>query len=291
MMTRRGDNTMNYVMMIRSMIRVLLSALIYVLLPLAGAAYAQRQAPQGPVGDRRNAGNDTAAVLRFEYIERDSSVTLDHARLLEAPPTGDKGAEDSLVRIGNTSPAYCANRVLHAAWFKVVLDRGEDYEYGDSAFTISVTLKITGIDTNGASVISYQPVVLETDEDAPEQVFRIVYKGADLATYGSLQKYVIQVDNYTTSASVTGDVRLTATFHEEYAIGPKDLNHPDEPLLELDPIHGPVTGNPIYFAWDVVSGCADTFPNYQIQVLRLYNLDTSYNEDDHVRAVVDWDQA
>ncbi|MEP7220978.1 MAG: hypothetical protein ABI876_18780, partial [Bacteroidota bacterium] len=39
------------------------------------------------------------------------------------------------------------------------------------------------------------------------------------------------------------------------------------------------------------TGCSDTFPNYQVQLLRLYNIDTSYNEDSKVRAVVDWNQA
>ncbi|MEP7219435.1 MAG: hypothetical protein ABI876_10990, partial [Bacteroidota bacterium] len=124
-----------------------------------------------------------------------------------------------------------------------------------------------------------------------EQVFRINYKGNDLQNYNAVRCFALKLNAYTHSTSVTGDIRVKVSYREEFAIGAIDTADPARPLVAVKPLSGTLTGNPIYFQWDVATGCSDSFPNYQIQILRLYNTDTSYRLDSKVRAAVDWRQA
>src|SRR5690606_35620769 len=59
----------------------------------------------------------------------------------------------------------------------------------------------------------------------------------------------------------------------------------------LDKIDGAALSDPVEFTWRSKSGCADTFPNYQLQVLRLYNIGPTLTDESEIKAVVDWGQA
>ncbi|MEP7218820.1 MAG: hypothetical protein ABI876_07875, partial [Bacteroidota bacterium] len=264
---------------------LLLSAIILVAIGRL-SAQQRRQIDIPPPG---GGGDSTMFVAKaFEYIEQKADTIINYGKL-----NGTKPRYDTLHRDGNTSPVYCAARVLHGATIKVKLDRGDDYLFGKQTFSADVLLKVEARRSNNTFVVRYDSIKLHIDQDNPEQLFQVDYKGADLSTYKNIGYLYTKVYSFT-HPSVTGDVRLRFSYRDEYAISPVDSTNPATKLVAVDslaPTPGPIIGNPVNLRWSIKTGCSDTFPNYQVQVLRLYNIDTSYKEDSKVRAVVKWNQA
>ncbi|MBS1912160.1 MAG: hypothetical protein JST22_09250, partial [Bacteroidetes bacterium] len=231
-----------------------------------------------------DAGIEGVPLSRFEYVEHRDTASWDWDGLKTADTF-------SLQHHQNTEPEFCTDRRLHSATFSIKLDRGDDYEYGRNAFAVSLSLNLFALDTNGDTTFRHNPVDFSINENAPEQLFQLDLASAlELDTCARLDRWKAKVLSYS-PGSTTQDVRLTFSYREEYAIGAKKTGAPNDPLVVADRVTGPVTGNPTTFAWEVAEGCNDTFPGYQLQVLRLFNVDTSYKSDSSVRAVVDWHQA
>jgi RHS repeat-associated protein len=234
-----------------------------------------------PVGEE----DSTMLVVEYPYIEQTDRLALDFNTI-----PGHINSWDTLHRNSNVPSLYCTERKLHGATLNVRLDRGVDDRFGLNNFSATVTFNYKLLDSTGTSLNTRSGLTLAIDSLAPEQIYQYEFKGAALAQYDTAKSLAFRLTNWT-HPNIVGDLRWIASYREEWAIGAVSLSSPTDPLVELVKFSGAQSGNPTTFRWQTVSGCADTFPNYQIQILRLYNIDTSYNTDDKVRGVVDWRQA
>ncbi|HVZ38835.1 MAG TPA: thrombospondin type 3 repeat-containing protein [Candidatus Kapabacteria bacterium] len=280
-------------------IRTLIPILVAVIAAMAAPRplLAQRTAIS-PHRQETLATDSTALVPAFRYIERDDHVTLNYSSL-KSVSTGGGNAVATLTRTPNFSPNNCAARTLHSAVLDVKFDRNDDFEYaGTGNFLDTVKFQIKRINTAGGPSF-FSSVTLKIDQSNPEQWYHLDFAGL-LTAYDSTAQFVITVTDALVDANTTRDLRLTMSFHDEYSIDAHNSSNAATPLVAIDPIR-PTNGikrtNPVLFSWHLATGCSDTFPDYQFQILRLYNTDTStaYTRasDAHLKtkATVDWSQA
>ncbi len=220
-------------------------------------------------------------VAAYQYIERSNK------RVYTATELADEagGSPYFLPRLGSTGPATCNQRWVHSAEFNVKLDLGDDYDFGTNPFTAKVELWAL------SGSLYHDPITLEINQDAPEQVYHIAYHGIDSANFSAITGYSIYITSITASSSVQPFLRLTVWYDEKDAIGARDITYPASAVTTPVGSGGAIRqGNPVRLAWNLENAC-DTFPNYQLQLLRLYNLDTSKKSATQVKARVDWNQA
>ena len=269
----------------------LLSGLL--LSPFGSSLLAQHlDTPVDEVQPGKNGAEPFVPLLY--YVEDSDTRSLDSVDLDQ--PSGT--LIDSLGH-GTVGLNYCNDLSIHSGSFRVSLDLGEDYNYGDTAFTVDLSLKIEGVDKSSGEtiLITHNPVSLSIDQDAPEQVFFIQYTGTDLTNHELVDVYRIYVNSFSVTGIVGSDVRVTVRFDDEYAVDAlRTSPNESEPIIYQDPVGGSlqttVVDNPVEFEWHNALGCSDQFPSYQLQVLRLFNTETSYNDDaEQVKATVNWNHA
>ncbi len=231
-------------------------------------------------------------VPTMQYVESSDETSIDHSELSLTPGS----LIDSVVHQGTLGLNYCNDLAIHSGALRVTLDLGETYNYGDTLFSVDVSLKIQGIDYGGGGStvkITHDPVILSINENAPEQVYYVPYSGLQLSDHDIVDVYRVTVNSYSATAFVASDVRVTVRYDDEYALDPR-LPSPDtsEPILfHVDKVTE-VSTNPVELAWQVAGACADRFPAYQLQILRLYNTEPDYDDDEvETKAIVDWSQA
>ncbi|MBS1912770.1 MAG: thrombospondin type 3 repeat-containing protein [Bacteroidetes bacterium] len=280
---------------IRTLIPILVAAIAVMAVPRP--LLAQRTAIS-PHRQEAVAADSTALVPAFRYIERADHVMLNYSSL-QSVSTGGGNAVATLTRTPNFSPNNCAARTLHSAVLDVKFDRNDDFEYAGTAnFRDTVVFQVKRVD--GAGTATFLPtVVLRIDQNNPEQWYHVDFAGL-LAAYDATVSFVITVTSAGVDANTTRDLRLTMSYHDEYAIDAHNSSNAATPLVAIDPIR-PTNGikrtNPVLFSWHLATGCSDTFPDYQFQILRLYNTDTSATytraSDAYLKtkATVDWGQA
>ena len=231
-------------------------------------------------------------VPTMEYVEVSDATTIDDAELSLTAGS----LIDSVIHEGTVGLNYCNDLSIHSGALRVTLDLGDNYNYGLSVFTVDVSLKIEGIDYGGGGstvLITHDPVVLAIDENAPEQVFYVPYSGTQLDNHDLVDVYRVTVNSYAVTGIVASDVRVTVRYDDEYAVDPVRPS-PDEaePILYHETKETELSSNPVEFSWHVSGTCADRFPSYQLQVLRLYNIEPDYDDDKvETKAIVDWSQA
>lgn len=233
-------------------------------------------------------------ALAYPYIERRDSVVYTHGDLLAASTASAYGGElpSPLVLQGTTTPVYCAGRRLRRAELTIRLDLGTEYRYGSNVFAVDLSFLTYG---NAVSLPrGYPPFPIHIDQDKPEQIWRFTFdanSSPNITTYQGLTTLSTFIGaGYQASASVAKDVRFIVSVYEEYEIDAHRIGGSAAPLVEpIKIVDG--TKNPVRFAWDIASSCNDTFPGYQLQVLKLYNTDANKKDDKEVRATVDWNQA
>lgn len=157
----------------------------------------------------------------------------------------------------------CVDRQIEQAQLEVWLNLGPDYEYGDSAFQTSVTATIVGFNDplDGEEVVTHEQNLVITHR-APEQMMLIDFT----ADYDNIARFEISVRDYQGYEFVKKDIQLTAKRKEKYKVGATNLA--DTPLVTVNPITFNSSTNQTVFSWEA---CAE-FPNYEFQLLRLYNL-------------------
>lgn len=248
---------------------------------------------QGGSGTRRVGvpvdADTTERILGFDYVQRTDKKAFNHTAVSSLQSTGNR---DSLVRRSNIAPVYCGKRKLHGAELNARLDLGDDYQYGTTSFSTQVQVTITCVDSLGGTLFTW-PFTLKSLTQKPEQQFHIRFKGTDLAKFDSVFRIYVSITGYTASSTVQGSLRLTVSYNEEIAVDAKKIGTPTQSFLSASALSGTQVANPLTISWNITSSCTDSFPNYQLQLLRLYNFDTSatYRDDHKVKARVDWRQA
>jgi len=178
----------------------------------------------------------------------------------------------------------CSNKIIDKAKLFLLFNTGEDYNYGSNAFTTSVEVEITGYGGIGGTgpVIISKTVTLAINEDAPEQLYHL-----DFSTdYYQIHSFDIDIISYTGHTTVEDDIQLVAYYEEDFKFNAQSSS----PLVtNLVNTNLQPTSNQYQFTW---SNSCVAFPNYEIQLLRLYNSDsTNTSAQTTISADVDWKEA
>jgi RHS repeat-associated protein len=202
-----------------------------------------------------------------------SSVQLDHTGL-------DSTGTYNLILDHCGDLVTCINKEIEKAELNVLLNTGDDYEYGNNAFSSSVNVEITGYDNvvGGSIVATYNPV-LTIDQDQPEQLFNVDVT----ADYYNVQRWEIHIASYTPGVIINNAITLRAFRTEAFKYDVRSVS----PLVNLQSVVQ--ANNQVTFNWG--SSCIP-FPNYELQVLRLYNTNPAYTVPSSIQAkAIDWAEA
>ncbi len=183
--------------------------------------------------------------------------------------------------------ANCVKQEIEQARAIVRLDAGDDYELGKNAFGASVTLGITAYGSvNGNVPVAAATYVkkLTISAQDPEQVFSLDFT----KSYADVYRYEIKVLSYGASAypALMSRIRLHARVEQRYKTDVQGA-----PIVTLLPVNPVQQGtNKVTFSWQT-PGCAG-YPNYEFQLLRLYNENGKKVADaKDIDAVIDWSKA
>ncbi len=275
--------------------RNLLAVLAFACFLAVQSGFAQQTIVPDGQTEISGGGSNEPFAPALQYVEASDNLLLGDTELSDTA-----GAQVGMLpRSGTVALMYCNDLSIHSGAFRIALDLGDDYNFDTTIFSVSLSLRIEGVDTDpgGGTVILHDPVLLAINRDSPEQTFYVSYSGTDLTNHDAVDEYRIILNSYAASGSVSSHVRVRVRFDDEYAV---DAIRPSpdeaEPIIYLQGVEGHVVGthsqNPLELIWRIASSCADRFPSYQLQLLRLYNQEEEYqNDPKKVKAVVDWSQA
>ncbi|MEW6470490.1 MAG: hypothetical protein AB1458_16380, partial [Bacteroidota bacterium] len=199
---------------------------------------------------------------------------------LAAPP-----ADSALYVRDSVTPSHtCANSVIKKAELKAYLYMGETYTLGSLPFTGQVNLKISAYSTywGNSSLYDIYWVSLNVNQGKPEELFLRDFT----SDHGIIDRFVVKVVSTTIPSGTRGDsLQVAVYYEEEFGVDVAGVNIDNATISSLV--------SPVVFKWKkIVSGGCRQIPNYQVQVLRLYNTNSAYSgTETSITATVDWDQA
>ncbi|MBN4081587.1 RHS repeat-associated core domain-containing protein [bacterium AH-315-C07] len=163
---------------------------------------------------------------------------------------------------------------------KVKLDLGEDYEFGkDISFNDTVIFSVNGYDAEtGGTIVYTQTDTLQINQNIPEKIWYLESVPVNIkrveANINSISSDNLTINDF---IRVNAEIEKTTT----YDVNKVPFN--TEPMVTVNSVDG--TTNPVIFTWEAL---CDQIPNYQVQILRLYNTEESLIGQ---QAIVDWSQA
>ncbi len=174
----------------------------------------------------------------------------------------------------------CAKSKIASAILNVALNTGEDYEYGKNNFSVAIKIKVT---PSGKPPFT---MLLEINNNKVEQLHQV-----DMATLvtqkGGFISFDIEEFDNIANTFIPEDLQLRITLIQKALIGP-DNNFQ---LIPKTARKKSKNNNQYTFQWS--NTCKLKFPNYQFQLLRLFN--TSDNKallsPQNLTAEVDWSKA
>lgn len=176
------------------------------------------------------------------------------------------------------------NEVVSSAKLYVTIDFGDDYNLGGGVISQWVKFNLSGESSTEAPVLLNQvsEIQLSQTQITPEQTYVLDITNEYVSN--DLSKVILTV---VTSSSLQTATRITTSFR----IDKRDrIEVTEKPLVTLlNPMEGVSNGKTLHFEW-VSDGCKA--PYYQLQLLRLYNVDDEIIDDQvEMYADVDWEEA
>ncbi len=207
-----------------------------------------------------------------------SSTTLTFTGTTQLPASG------SYYQYYTLPTASLLTKTLSAATLYVDFSTGDDNNCGTSAFTSSVSVKAEALVSGSTTYTTLFTKTLSLSNTTPEQL-KITDLTADYSTYTKIK---ITVSSYVKPAvACSSNVKLTAWVEESYGVKVTTAPYDTYPMLRLSKVTSTTT-NPVTFSW---STDCQYVPQYQLQVLKLYNTNSSYTTATNCQAYVDWDKA
>ena len=216
-----------------------------------------------------------AFVVATAPVKQDSIYKV-HSTMSSLPVNATLYVSDSIPASVN-----CSKSILEAK-LKIRLRLGETYAFGSSAFTSQVKVKIEAYPTfAGSSPLQTWWAELNINESNPEEVFIKDFT----VDHSLIKRFETSIYSYTAPGGSKNDsVQVFITYDEKFGIQiPSNL---DIDNVTLSSIKSPVT-----FKW--TRGTCPDIPNYQFQLLRIYNNACAACTTDvtDIDAVVDWNKA
>ena len=200
--------------------------------------------------------------------------------------------------VRSSSGPSCSNggtNTIKKATLEGKIDLGADYQLGDAA--VNVINCTVHVDVKGYSSLSGISIPLLTaggnltintasGNYTPEQTFTVDFT----SSYNTIDYFNVTVTiGSSTGSNMTllqNNLHVNVNYKEEFYYAPALST-----LLSLNNPGSTVTANPVVFSWN--PECVDApAPNYQLQLLRLYNNDPLKTSDEkNISAQIDWNDA
>lgn len=248
------------------------------------------------------AQDSTPPVLPFIYYFRSEDAVYEHAE-------GEisQGQQIQYNINGNIEPLQnvnCTDRKVKKADLFIQVDLGETYERhagSPNNFEVIFVLKVEAFGASNNLLSSFtvgNPITLKLNEDEPEKRVSLDYTSlhqwstpSGLASPTFVSYFKVTVQSYTqpnADAAVVNKVRLSV--YDRLEIVRKATDASGTPLLSVQKVGTVLSSNPVTFHW--TPNCV--FPNYEFQLLRLYNIDdveAKRNNPKNITANIDWSKA
>lgn len=221
----------------------------------------------------------TVSILK-SGVTKINKVVYDNASL--------KAAQKQKLTLSScTSASPCVTQKIAKAELNVLFNTGEDYEYGKNKFETQVEVRLTPhalpLPNITLQVEKYK-TTLTINETTPEQLYQVDFTD----DYSGIDYFDVEILKYEENPIVSSDIKLTIFYTEKDSIDVRSV----QPLLSVKPAIKATAGSNRYtFSWK--STCPEIFPNYEFQLLRLYNNDNtkSLSSGLSITAEVDWSRA
>lgn len=166
----------------------------------------------------------------------------------------------------------CLTNTLNEAQLNYQLDVGDHYTFGNSAnFSASVGIRYTLYD-GSCNEISHTDQTLSLSASAlPFQVEQLAINDLTSSLTSDVHHIGIKIiSNLSTSGTtdITGSIRLNAWLTQDFEENVLSGDYESSSLINLNTPE--ITGNRVYFSW---SPECELTNHYQIEILRIYNLD------------------
>jgi RHS repeat-associated protein len=221
--------------------------------------------------------------LSVQLTDPESEVVFNHSEMSNANTKKNLVFDHCAGNFAN-----CSKQEIEQARAIIKLDVGEDYDFGKNAFGASVHVAVTAYgSSNGNVPVAAASYVkkLVISAQAPEQVFSVDFT----KSYADVYRYEVKILSYGASPfpQITSKIRLSATIEQRFKT---DIQ--GAPALALLPVNtnsSPGT-NKITLNWN--TGKCNEYPNYEVQILRLYNENgKKISNPKEIDAVADWSKA
>ncbi len=263
-----------------------------------------------------NLGNDSLAVKPMQLVEKKGFGRFSK----NGTPQCTTGVSVPLEVVSTLYPNYCFSCV-NRFYFRIHVHAGDDnvtYAKWVDSWTqpFHVDVKVEGFDPVSSSWITIQTpdaqdyYSLSISATSPEQVavHEITNNSPSRCcmsctepTFTTLRFTIVNNVGWTNSATVDGHIRVDVSYSEELQVGrltqqlfvsnPVAIANSYVNCSNNSNLCSYVTNNPVELAWDL-DQCADEYPSYQVQVLRLRNVDeTRVSDETSIKAKIDWTQA
>ncbi len=193
-----------------------------------------------------------------------------------------------LIGSGGTSSGSCFSKSLNSLKLVAVLNTGDVDNLGSlSNYNASVTITVKDPSTSSLN----QSISLSINQNSPEQLFQLELDPSKILEFSQANVTISSITTTSTSssllASLKNNLQLKIYFAIDYGI---DVTNKD--AINSTAVSSPVSNNPITLNWTSTTTCTENIPTYEIQILRLYNINTDYADNGYkIKAPVDWSQA
>ena len=162
-------------------------------------------------------------------------------------------------------------------WLK--LDLGENYAFADIDFGVDAMLQLMGIPSN-------PNILFHLDNEHPEALYYLDITN-DISSINNISvllddnndKVYVNPAHSQIQSSLEDSLRVTIGYEITYKINAKTRSISNTSVN--------ITDKTATFSWNTDSYA----PNYQFQLLRLYNIDPDRQKQNDVRAFIDWSKA
>ncbi|HET6227056.1 MAG TPA: hypothetical protein VFF27_12295, partial [Bacteroidia bacterium] len=159
---------------------------------------------------------------------------------------------------------------------------GTDYKYGTAINSASVTLTIDVYSTTSGStglMQSFANIMLPINQDAPEKLY--LQDITNLVKTGA-KRVVVTSSAFSCSVPYQSRIRLSSFYKEDVGVNV---------IGKSVTTNNPTIKNPVKFIWSR-NATQQCIPNYQVQVLRLFNRDSLKSGNElQLKDVIDWSKA
>jgi len=168
---------------------------------------------------------------------------------------------------------------------------GEDYKLGQLDFRIELDVTIEGF--NGTSLVFSQPKTLIIDPSTPERLFLYDF----LPDVNKLTHFNITINSIArdpeiplVKSFIDQNITLEVKYDIKYKVDTRASVSGPSIAPVINPLPSTQPKNRVQtFSWDNSSTL--NFPNYQFQLLRLYNIEKNYTNSTQIKAEIDWSKA